>query len=198
LEPRKGVHHLARALPLIHRRVPNARLRCLGRVFQGPIAGWTMDAFMRKGAGKSSDAIEFVGPVARSELPSELSSADVCVFPSLWENFPYVCLEAMTAGRAIVASSAGGMAEMLDGGAGLLVEPSSPHRLAEAICSLLLDGNKRHALGARARLRVATEYCYAKILPQQLGCYREAIEYRKARGSRITGVIPPRPQPRGG
>ena len=157
-----------------------------------------MDDFMRKGAGKSSNAIEFVGPVPRSELPTELSAADVCVFPSLWENFPYVCLEAMTAARAIVGSKAGGMAEMLEGSSGVLLEPGSPRRWAEAICTLLLDGNSRVTLGTRARLRVASEYCYAKILPQQMACYQEAIEYRRSSGPRPISVIPSRPQARGG
>jgi glycogen synthase len=193
LEPRKGVQHLGRALAIVRRRVPNATLRCLGRIFQAPIAGRSMDAFMRKGAGKSSHAIEFPGPVPRSELPRELSSADVCVFPSLWENFPYVCLEAMTAARAIVGSKAGGMAEMLDDGAGLLVEPGSPNRWAEAICALLLDGTTRRDLGAKARLRVANEYSYANILPQQLACYQEAIEFRRANGPRAIGAISSRP-----
>jgi glycogen(starch) synthase len=196
LEPRKGVHHLGHALAIIRQNVPNATLRCLGQVCGAPVAGWSMDAFMRKGAGRSSHAIEFPGPVPRCELPNELSAADVCVFPSLWENFPYVCLEAMTAARAIVGSKAGGMAEMLDDGAGLLVEPGSPHRWAEAICALLVNGTKRRALGAKARLRVAKEYCYAKILPQQLMCYQEAIKYRQAVGPRAFGAITPRPEPR--
>jgi glycogen synthase len=198
LEPKKGVQHLGRALAIIRRHVPNATLRCLGQVCQAPVAGWSMDAYMRKAAGSSSVAIEFPGAVLRSELSHELASADVCAFPSLWENFPYACLEAMTAARAIVGSTAGGMAEMLDDGSGVLVEPGSPNRWAEAICSLLLDGAKRHALGAKARRRVATEYCYAKILPQQLACYREAIEFRRGNGPRAVGVISSRPQARGG
>ena len=196
LEPRKGVQHLSQALSIIRRRVPNATLRCLGRIYQAPIAGWPMDAFMRKRAGRSAIAIEFPGPVSRTDLPCEFLSADVCVFPSLWENFPYVCLEAMTAARAIVGSKAGGMAEMLDDGAGVLVEPASPRRWAEAISDLLLNGKKRQMLGVRARSRIASEYCYNKILPQQIMCYQNAIEFRHANGPRARGVIMPRPEPR--
>ncbi len=196
LEPRKGVHHLGQALAIIRRRVPNATLRCLGQICQAPVAGWSMDVYMKKRAGGSAAAIEFPGTVPRNELPHELSSADVCVFPSLWENFPYVCLEAMTAARAIVGSNAGGMAEMLDDGAGLLVEPGSPRRWAEAICALLLDGSRRHALGTRARIRVANECSYPKILPQQLACYQEAINFRRANGPRAVGLIGSRPQAR--
>jgi glycosyltransferase involved in cell wall biosynthesis len=71
------------------------------------------------------------------QVPPVLGDADVCIFPSLWENFPFVCLEAMSG--AIVGSSAGGMAEMLAEGAGMLVKPGSPARWAEAICQRLLE-----------------------------------------------------------
>ena len=67
-------------------------------------------------------------------MHKEYAKVAVCVFPSIWENFPNVCLEAMSAGRGIAASWNGGMAEMLDAGhCGLPFPPNSPQRLAQAV-----------------------------------------------------------------
>ena len=193
LEPRKGVQHLGRAFAIVKRLFPDASLRCIGEVLQSPVVGISMGDYIRKYAGSYSSAIEFPGPVQREKLAKELACADVCIFPSLWENFPYVCLEAMTAARAIVASRAGGMAEMLVNDAGVLVDPGSPRRWADALCSLLADGKKRRRLGEAARMRVQSEYCYSRILPQQLACYQQAYEARSAIGPRSPTEIPNRP-----
>lgn len=193
LEPRKGAQHLGTALRLVHRHRPDATLRCLGRICHSPVVGQQMDDYLRRQAGPSGRAIEFPGPQPRERLAAEFDAADVCVFPSLWENFPYVCQEAMTAARPIIASSAGGMAEMLADGAGVLVEPGSPRRWAEAIIPLLADTCRRRELGEAARHRVNEQYSYAAILPLQLACYEEAIRHRKARGARDPGELTPRP-----
>jgi glycogen synthase len=193
LEPRKGVQYLGPALRLLHRRFPDAVLRCVGAVWHGPVQGERMDAYLRRRAGASARSVEIPGPQPRERLREEFASADVCVFPSLWENFPYVCLEAMTAARAVVGSTAGGMAEMLTSGAGVLVEPGSPRRWADAIGSLLADGLLRRKFGETARDRVRSEYSYEKILPRQLACYEHAITFRRQQGPRNPGAIPPRP-----
>jgi glycosyltransferase involved in cell wall biosynthesis len=194
LEPRKGVQHLGRALRLLNRRWPNAVLRCVGSIGHAPIAGQRMDDYLKRKAGPSAAKIDFAGALPRERLAAEFENADICVFPSLWENFPYVCLEAMTAGRAIVGSEAGGMAEMLADGAGVTVKPGSPERWAEAIGHLLADGAARQRLGQAARGRVLTQYSYQQILPKQIACYEEAIKHRREQGPRHPNLIPPRPQ----
>lgn len=193
LEPRKGVQHLGKVLRLVHRCHPDATLRCIGRVGHSPVVGRRMDAYLQRQAGPSGRAIEFPGPQPRERLATEFAAADVCVFPSLWENFPYVCQEAMTAARPIIGSSAGGMAEMLAGGAGLTLPPASPQRWADAICELLADGPARQKLGTAARLRVKSEYSYNRILPVQIASYEAAVRARRERGPRPLNAIPPRP-----
>src|SRR5262249_37077883 len=154
LEPRKGVQHLGRAVAIVKQRFPDVSLRCIGQVLQSPVVGISMRDYIRKHAANCSSAIEFPGPMPRDKLGVEFAGADVCVYPSLWENFPYSCLEAMAAARAIIASSAGGMTQMLAGGAGVLVEPGSPRRWAEAICELLANDERRRDFGKKARRRV--------------------------------------------
>lgn len=100
---------------------------------------------------KWQDHFEFVGPVSRAHLVTEYQTADVVVFPSRFENWPNVCLEAMSLAKPIIASQYGGMREMLAQGAGLVIDPLDMNAFSEALMSLLDDPAQRLALGQRAR-----------------------------------------------
>jgi len=80
------------------------------------------------------------------------SEADVVVFPSISEAFPYALIEAMLCGAAVVATDVGGVPEAL-GDAGLLVRPHAPNQLADALHFLLKDPTRRSRLGEAARVR---------------------------------------------
>jgi glycogen(starch) synthase len=104
------------------------------------------------------DRIEFTH-VTSSQISNLLSETDVCVFPSIWENFPNVCLEAMSAGRAIVGSNQGGMVDMLQRPqAGILVNPMNPNKIAQAVINLLNNSELRVALGKAARNKALSAY----------------------------------------
>ncbi len=108
---------------------------------------------------------------------------DITVLPSLWENFPNACLEAMAAGRGVVGSSAGGMAQQLDEGkVGLLVPPKHPEAIAEAVCTLLANPVLRQELGRKARERVLSEYSADRIGLLMEQSYEQAIRQQKAGG----------------
>lgn len=126
------------------------------------------------------NSIEFTGKLPSEQIPSALSNTDICVFPSLWENFPYVCLEAMAAGRGIVGSSSGGMAEMLNSDAvGRLVPPQSPEKIAQAVGELLSAPQLRQQLGNAARARVLAQFSMERIGSLQEASYRRAISQKK-------------------
>jgi glycosyltransferase involved in cell wall biosynthesis len=104
-------------------------------------------------------SIEFIEGVTAEEIPNILSKSDVCVFPSIWENFPNVCLEAMSAARGIIASSEGGMRDMLeDIEGGILIEPSDFQEIANKIIKLLSNCEYRVKMGERARNKVISHY----------------------------------------
>jgi len=195
LEPRKGVQHLAAAIPEILRRVPGARFRFVGQVLHSPNHGQAMDDYIRAQVGdRGQETLEFCGAAKPEEINAHLGASAVCVFPSMWESFGYVCLEAMAAGRAIVGSSSGGMSEILGPGpSGLLVPPGNPRDIAQAVIALLTQPQLRRTLGEAARQRVRTNYGYDAILPQQLDGYARAIARRKPAGARPAGAIPRRP-----
>src|ERR1043166_4437880 len=80
--------------------------------------------------------VTFTGHVPHDNITDVFRRIDIAVLPSLWENFPIACLEAMSAARGVIGSSAGGMAEQLDGGnAGILVPPRKPKQIAAASIS---------------------------------------------------------------
>lgn len=93
----------------------------------------------------------------------ELAETDICIFPSIWENFPNVCLEAMSAGRAVIGSKNGGMSEMLENGAGVIIDPLKVRAGAKAISALLENPARRVALGIRARSVVLERYNAERI-----------------------------------
>ena len=144
-----------------------------------------MKDVLLKELGGSASRVKFIDHVPLSQIPYFLSTASVCVFPSLWENFPNVCLEAMSAARGIVASRSGGMSQMLqpcDGG--LLVDPHDVHAIADGITNLLQHPEERIAYGMRSRQRIV-DY-HANTIPNKIVEQYKAFAERK---EKIDGVF---------
>jgi glycogen(starch) synthase len=158
LEIRKGIVELVKAVPAIFRAAPDARFRIVGRTAESTVPGLTMKEYIQRELSQYLGQIDFL-EVTPNQIPGILAQTDVCVFPSLWENFPNVCLEAMSAGRAVVGSSQGGMHDMLNSPrAGILINPRKPQEIAEAVVRLLHDKQLRYDLGTAARQKVVTAY----------------------------------------
>ncbi|MFD5425548.1 glycosyltransferase [Streptomyces sp. NPDC127084] len=87
----------------------------------------------------------------RTDGAGFLARADVVVLPSLYEGLSNAVMEAMAAGRPVVATAVGGTPELLDDGRGVLVPPADPVALAEGLRSLLEDRDTAAAMGRRAR-----------------------------------------------
>ena len=100
-------------------------------------------------------------------------SLDLVVFPSLWEGLPYALLEAMAAGKTVIASRVGGMADVLqDGVNGILVPPRDPAALAEAMTKALENEPQRSKIGGYARETVTSRYRIEKMI-DRLGAVYE-------------------------
>jgi glycosyltransferase involved in cell wall biosynthesis len=105
--------------------------------------------------------VRFVGSVDGSEKQKLLQACDVVVIPSVilahgqTEGTPVVCLEAMAAGKAIIASRVGGIPEIIqDGVNGFLVEPARIGELRKTLQRVLDDEILRQRVGCQARLAV--------------------------------------------
>jgi glycosyltransferase involved in cell wall biosynthesis len=134
----KGGDVLLAAWPLVRRVVPSARLRIVGG-----------------SPGRECEGVAHLGRLSRSRVAEELDRALVLAVPSRSEGLGRVVLEASSRGRAVVATRAGGLPELVeDGVTGLLVEPDDPSALAEAVATLLADPARAGAMGREARRRV--------------------------------------------
>ena len=149
LVPRKGHIHLLRALAV--QDIRNWHVAIAGRGDE--------EARLRAFAAEAgiADRVHLLGH--RGDIPDLLAAADVYAMPSLWEGLPMALLEAMFAGKAIVASRASGIPEAIDEGKeGLLADPGDEVQLATALGRLLTDADLRNRLGTAARERAETEF----------------------------------------
>ncbi len=157
IERRKGVHHLIRAYSEVRRirRVP--KLELVGNSFSASEEGGDYGNSIRRMIHNldCAESVHWIHELPLETVADRLRDASVAFLPSLWENFPYACLEAMASGCAVVASRCGGIPEMITHGReGLLVDPDSPGSLVAAMHHLLDHHDLIGAMGTAARLRV--------------------------------------------
>ncbi|NUQ21728.1 MAG: glycosyltransferase family 4 protein [Gemmatimonadaceae bacterium] len=106
-----------------------------------------------------------------------LAAADVYVMPSLSEGLPLALLEAMTAGRAVVASRVGGIPEVVrDGEHALLVPPGDHEALAATLERVLDDASLRERLGNAARQRALAEYGIERMVDAYQEIYTALVD----------------------
>lgn len=135
-----------------------------------------MRSFAAQG-GLGADAI-FLGNC--SHIAELLFISDVCVLSSVGEGFPNAVLEYMAAGRPVVATDVGGIAEAADDGhTAHLVPPGDEVSMADAIITLLRDPQRAREMGARARDAVLEKFSAARQRAQTLSLYES--ELRRAR-----------------
>jgi glycosyltransferase involved in cell wall biosynthesis len=112
----------------------------------------------------------------RNDVGELLAAADLFVLSTRSEGLPLSVLEAMAAGLPVVASSVGGVPELVvEGKTGLLVPPGDPHALAAAIGRLLDDEALRRQLGAAGRIRASEHFDLATVRGAHLDLYRALL-----------------------
>lgn len=113
----------------------------------------------------------------RGDVPALLGSASFLVHPSHEEGFSNTILEAMAAGKAVVAANVGGVPEaVLDGKTGLLVPAGDPESLAEGILSLLQHPEKARTLGEAGRQRVLERFSLKEMVGEMEAMYEKILQ----------------------
>ena len=121
-----------------------------------------------------SDRIRFLGN--RDDMANVYAALDLVVAPSRWEGFGMMLVEAMAAGRPIVAARAGAIPEIVrDGTSGVLVEPRDPASLAAAIARLLDDPARCAAMAACGPLE-SERYGWSRCADLVAEVYERALE----------------------
>jgi glycosyltransferase involved in cell wall biosynthesis len=157
LTEQKGMEYLLRALALLAARRGDVRLIIVG---DGERRG---DLELLAGRLRLGERVIFTG--IRKDIPALMRLFDVFALSSLWEGQPITILEAMAAGKAIVATAVGGSAEILGHGEfGALVPPRDERALAAAIGEMLDDVARAASLGRKAALHAERELTSASMV----------------------------------
>jgi glycosyltransferase involved in cell wall biosynthesis len=142
-KPQKGIDVLVRAFQRLHDSDPALKLLIAG---DGPLRGELTELASSSGI---QSHIEFLGWKGREEVVRVLQGCEVFVLPSRFETFGIAILEAWACGKPVVATTAGGIPEIVENGKnGILVEPDNPAALAQALASVLQDSALRSAIAA--------------------------------------------------
>ena len=173
LERRKGHHVLIQAIRLLH---------------ESHLITPTQVHFIFKGDGPAY--AELINLVARNSIESYvtiitetqnpaaiLAALDVVILPSVAnEDFPFVILEAMALGKAIIATNIAGIPEqIISEVSGLLVQPNDPKKMASAISCLLNNPKRTKELGAGALLRFKNNFTSERSARKYLALYNQLL-----------------------
>lgn len=183
IEPRKGLEYLLRAFAEIAPRHPELVLDLVGRDTLHPALGKTCSkVFLKPVPAELRKRVRFLGAVPREELWQLYREADLGVVPSRWEPFSFTCQEMMASGLPVVATTEGGMAEMIEAGQhGFLCPAHDVEALAEKII-LALDKplDELEQFGQAARKRIF-DYCdNDRILAETLDYFQRIIDSNRA------------------
>jgi glycosyltransferase involved in cell wall biosynthesis len=153
IDPVKDLDTLIKAFALVKRKVPDAQLRIFGAPPKGQEAYGEHCKDLTREMG-IAESVSFEGKIP--DIRDAYVAGHLVALSSIAEGIPYTVIEAMTCGRPCVATDVGGVAEAL-GDTGVVVRPRNVSDFAAACVALLLDDDRRHRLGAAARVR-ALEY----------------------------------------
>jgi glycosyltransferase involved in cell wall biosynthesis len=187
----KGIEDFLSAAAMIAARFPAARFLIVGDGFA--VQGRTVvpdEAYMGELTSLAAqlglqDRVVFTG--FRADVERILAELSVSVLPSLSEGLSNALLESMAAGLPVVASRVGGTGEAVeDGENGLLVPPSDPHAIADAVCRLLDGPSLALRLGHAAHRSVAERYSMNRVAESTSRIYEALLEHDSAASTRTS------------
>ncbi|MEM2972012.1 MAG: glycosyltransferase family 4 protein [Candidatus Bathyarchaeia archaeon] len=173
----KGVDKLIMAMPQVLQKIPNVKLVIVG---VGDLQDYLVNLVRTM---KLHDHVKFnFDFIPEEERIVHYAACDVAVFPSLYEPFGIVALEAMSMKRPVIVGAAGvsGMREIVvacgEGQCGYHVNPSNPADIAWGITSALENPDKKRWLGENGRRRVLNEFTWDKIAQRTIELYEQVIK----------------------
>jgi glycosyltransferase involved in cell wall biosynthesis len=170
--PSRGLEAVLAIAERVQRRRPEVRFLVAG---DGPLMPRVRERLRQDG---TENVVRLTGRVARSEVPALVAAFDVALAPYPAEGAAYFSplkiFEYMAAGRAILATDAGQSAELLAGGAGVLLAPEPIDDWADRIATLLDDPEERRRMGAAARERVGRDHTWEANARRILAAFASA------------------------
>jgi glycosyltransferase involved in cell wall biosynthesis len=174
ISPWKGQHIFLQAAALVNRHFPDAKFFIIGAALFGESA---YDQNVRRLPAQLGiqDHMEFSGFL--DDIQPAIAELDLLVHASTTgEPFGQVIIEAMAAGKPVVATDGGGVPEIVENGrTGILVPMSDVEAMASAICQILSNPDRATAMGTRARQRVADCFMIEKTARRVEAVYDELL-----------------------
>jgi len=168
----KGLHVLIRALPRILADYPNTRLLVAGKNGE---KYWPLAYELNV-----EKSIDFLGYVSDNERDCLYTIVDAAIFPSLYEPFGIVALEAMAAGANVIVSSVGGLAEVVHHNQnGLTVYPNDPMSIVWAVNQLFTDPAAATERRNRAAVEAEELYGWPHIARHTAALYNNVVRGRR-------------------
>lgn len=174
ISPWKGQHIFIQAAALVKKRFPEAMFSIIGAALFGETR---YDQEVRRLPGQLGiqENVEFCG--FRNDIQNAIAELDLLVHAStIGEPFGQVIIEAMAAGKPVIATNGGGVPEIVENGrTGILVPMADAEAMAAAICQILSDPLKAKAMGMRARQRVADRFTIEQTARRVEAVYAELL-----------------------
>lgn len=120
--------------------------------------------------------VRFLG--IRKDIPDLLSSADIFISPSRSEGLPVAVIEAMAAGRPVIATDIPGHKEAL-GETGLLVTPESPEAMARGLVSMIASKDKSEQMAKMARARAVNMFDFLTMRDAHVSLYQKLVKTKR-------------------
>lgn len=166
----KGIQHLIDAMPKILANYNDAKLIVAGK------GGMLDDLKAKVNMLGLSQKVYFTGYLNAKQVVKMYKCADISVFPSTYEPFGIVALEAMLAGVPTVVSDTGGLNEIVSHGVnGMKSYTGNPNSLADSILTLLYDYQLCSEITKNAKQTVKVEYNWTKLAQDTHFVYQKAI-----------------------
>ena len=170
LVPEKGIWHLVQAFPQVLYQIPNAKLVIGGK---GPSKDLLDQAALELGINNRIVYTGFIKEETRNYL---YHRAQVAVFPSLYEPFGIVALEAMATNTPVIVGDVGGLSDIVqDGFNGLKVKPGDIDDLANAIIRILSNQELAEQLKRNGTHTIETVYNWDTIADSTISVYQQAL-----------------------
>jgi glycosyltransferase involved in cell wall biosynthesis len=166
---RKGIATLLKAFALVLQELPTCRLTVAG---DGPQYAAMQQLAEDLGVASS---VTFLGRCSKSIVPELYRNHAVYCLPSLGEPYATSVLEALSCGRPVVVTDAGGLPAMVPEGGGLRVPLEQPEPMAEALLSLLRDPEERRQMAIRNRAHAVANLSWTSIVGKLEQVYREVL-----------------------
>ena len=173
LTPIKGTRTLIEAVPAIVRRFPKLKVLVIGEKLENRMAYCSGLIRLTEDLG-ISDTVIFTG--RRTDVPRLLKAMTVYVHPSYTEACPMAVLEASASGLPVVATDVGGTRELVAAGvSGLLISPSDPEDLSEAVLRLLESPATLRQMGERGAQLAHEKFSLERCVQRHRSLYEELI-----------------------